>query len=264
MKPPLGAAADCEALIAGIADGAVDVVATDHAPHHEDEKNVAFQSAPFGIVGLETAVALVLDRLVAPGRIPLSRAVELLALRPHRILGIPGGDLRPGSPADITLIDLDAEMTVAPESFRTLGRSTPFAGARLRGGVGGPRSSAAGGSFRAERAGRDASAARVEARGGAGLPPPGGKSRFDPTRFSFPAVFRIRRIRRRRRCSRRGSPTATPGRSAPRWSGCSPGPGPARPGSAKRWRGKAETAPQAISPGFATVGHAAETWCASR
>ena len=121
MKPPLAADADREALLTAIADGTADAIATDHAPHHEDEKKLCFESAPFGIVGLETAVPLVLDRLVASGAISLPRAVRLLSTGPRRILGLPGGDLRPGSPADITLLDLEATSTIDPESFRSRG-----------------------------------------------------------------------------------------------------------------------------------------------
>lgn len=135
MKPPLAAEADRTALVEALADGTVDAIATDHAPHHEDEKCLAFQSAPFGIVGLETAVPLVLDRLVHSGAIPLARAVELLAVGPRRILGVPGGALAPGSPADLVLLDLDAAVTVRPAVFRSRGRNTPFAGWELRGGV---------------------------------------------------------------------------------------------------------------------------------
>ena len=135
MKPPLGSAADREALRAALADGTVDAIATDHAPHHDDEKKLCFQSAPFGIVGLETAAAVVLDRLVRPGAISLADAVRLLSVGPRRILGLPGGDLNPGSPADLTGLDLEATTTVDPDGFRSLGRSTPFRGLALRGQV---------------------------------------------------------------------------------------------------------------------------------
>lgn len=135
MKPPLAADTDREALLTALGDGTADAIATDHAPHHADEKKLCFQSAPFGIVGLETAVQLVLDRLVASGAISLARAIRLLSPGPRRILGLPGGDLRPGSPADITLLDLEATGTINPESFRSRGRSTPFAGLSLKGQV---------------------------------------------------------------------------------------------------------------------------------
>lgn len=135
MKPPLAAEADRVALVEALTDGTVDAIATDHAPHHEDEKRLAFQSAPFGVVGLETAVPLVLDRLVRPGAISLSRAVELLAVGPRRILGVPGGALAPGSPADLVLLDPDATISVRPGAFRSRGRNTPFAGWELSGAV---------------------------------------------------------------------------------------------------------------------------------
>lgn len=135
MKPPLASEADRAALTDAVRSGAVDAIATDHAPHHADEKKLCFQSAPFGIVGLETAVPLVLDRLVRPGTILLADAVRLLSTNPHRILGTPGGSLQPGSPADLTLLDLAGTTTVRPESFRSRGRSTPFAGLELRGQV---------------------------------------------------------------------------------------------------------------------------------
>src|SRR5215510_3096998 len=104
MNPPLREPADRDAMLAGIADGTVDVIATDHAPHHYDEKKVEFDRAPFGIVGLETAVSLSLDRLVHAGLIRLSRLVELLSVNPARILRVPGGTLSPGSPADLTIL----------------------------------------------------------------------------------------------------------------------------------------------------------------
>ena len=102
MNPPLREAADRDAMIAGIVDGTVDAIATDHAPHHYDEKQVEFDRAPFGIVGLETAVSLTLDRLLHSGLVRLPRLVELLSSNPARILEIPGGTLAVGAPADIT------------------------------------------------------------------------------------------------------------------------------------------------------------------
>jgi dihydroorotase len=135
MNPPLRAAEDRDAMIDGLADGSVDAIATDHAPHHYDEKMVEFDRAPFGIVGLETAVSLTLDRLVHAGRIPLKRAVELLSVNPARILGVAGGTLAPGSLADITVLAPDLAVTVAPATFRSRSRNTPFGGWTLRGGV---------------------------------------------------------------------------------------------------------------------------------
>ena len=135
MNPPLREAADRDAMLAGIADGSVDVIATDHAPHHHDEKHVEFDHAPFGITGLETAVSLCFDRLVHAGIVSVSRLVELLSVNPARILGVPGGSLAEGAPADITILAPDIEVTIAAQSMRSLSRNTPCDGWTLRGGV---------------------------------------------------------------------------------------------------------------------------------
>lgn len=128
MKPPVRSARDREALLAGLADGTIDLIASDHAPHHRDEKDQEFSLAPFGIVGLETTVSLCLDRLVRPGLISLARLVELLSAAPARLLRLAGGTLRKGSVADVTLLDLDRRVTVDPDSFRSKSRNTPFGG----------------------------------------------------------------------------------------------------------------------------------------
>jgi dihydroorotase len=133
MNPPLRERADVDALIEGIADGSVDAIATDHAPHHSDEKAVEFDRAPFGIVGLETCVPLVLDRLVHAGRISLSRAVELLSTSPARILKRPGGSLAPGAPADLTILAPDVVTVVAARALVSKSKNTPFDGWTLRG-----------------------------------------------------------------------------------------------------------------------------------
>jgi dihydroorotase len=135
MNPPLREAADRQALIEGLADGTIDAIATDHAPHHWDEKHVEFDRAPFGIVGLETAVPLLLDRIVHSGAVTLARLVELCSIAPARILGVPGGTLGEGSPADLTVLAPDLAVTVAPEKFQSKSRNTPFGGWTLRGGV---------------------------------------------------------------------------------------------------------------------------------
>src|SRR5687767_5660387 len=135
MNPPLREAADRDAMIAGIADGTVDAIATDHAPHHYDEKQVEFDRAPFGIVGLETAVSLSFDRLLHTGLIRLPRIVELLSSNPARILKISGGALSAGVPADITILAPDLKVRVDARSFRSRSRNTPFDGWELRGGV---------------------------------------------------------------------------------------------------------------------------------
>jgi dihydroorotase len=133
MNPPLRAEADRDAMLEGIADGTVDVIATDHAPHHADEKMVEFDRAPFGITGLETAVPLVFDRLVHTGRISIRRAIELLSTNPAQVLGVPGGTLALDAPADIVVLDPDRRVTIDAFSQRTRSRNTPFHGWELRG-----------------------------------------------------------------------------------------------------------------------------------
>ena len=135
MNPPLRGAADVEALLDGLADGTIDCVATDHAPHHFDEKLAEFDRAPFGVVGLETAVSVCLDRLVHAGHVSLGRLVGLLSANPARILGVEGGALTEGSPADVTVLAPDLPVTVDARAFRSLARNTPFDGWSLRGGV---------------------------------------------------------------------------------------------------------------------------------
>ncbi|HMA18082.1 MAG TPA: dihydroorotase, partial [Thermoanaerobaculia bacterium] len=142
MNPPLRERADVDALVAALEDGTIDAIATDHAPHHEDEKAVDFQTAPFGVVGLETAVSVIHDRLVRTGRLSLRRFVELFSIGPARAFGLPGGTLAPGSPADLTLFDPHKRWTVDPSRFLSLGRSTPFAGWEL---VGAPAATIVGG-----------------------------------------------------------------------------------------------------------------------
>ena len=133
MNPPLREASDVAALLEGAADGTIDAIATDHAPHHADEKAVDFDSAPFGVVGLETAAAVVHTRLVVPGRLSLARFAELFSAGPARCFALPGGSLAPGSPGDVTLFDPAARWNVDPDSFRSLSRNTPFAGWELTG-----------------------------------------------------------------------------------------------------------------------------------
>jgi dihydroorotase len=135
MNPPLREAADRDAMIEGLRDGSIDVIATDHAPHHADEKALEFDRAPFGIVGLETAVPLCVDRLVHAGLISMPRLVELLSTNPARVMRLPGGTLTDGGPADITILAPDAPVTVRAASFRSKGRNTPFEGWSLKGAV---------------------------------------------------------------------------------------------------------------------------------
>jgi dihydroorotase len=135
MNPPLREISDRDGMIAGLADGSIDAIATDHAPHHYDEKKVEFDHAPFGIVGLETAVSLTFDRLVHAGIIRLARMIELLSVNPARILRIPGGSLSAGVPADITILAPDLRVTIEAKQLRSRSKNTPFDGWELRGGV---------------------------------------------------------------------------------------------------------------------------------
>ena len=135
MNPPLREARDRDAMIAGIVDGTVDVIATDHAPHHYDEKNVEFDRAPFGIVGLETAVSITLDKLVRTKLITLSRMVELLSVNPAKILHVSGGTLSPGAPADITILAPDLKVTIDKTTLVSKSKNTPYHGWSFTGGV---------------------------------------------------------------------------------------------------------------------------------
>jgi dihydroorotase len=133
MNPPLRSEKDRLALLEGLLDGTIDCVATDHAPHTIDDKRVPYEEAAFGIVGLETAVALALDRLLGPGHVDLEQLVALFSTNPARVLGLAGGTLAPGSPADVTLLDLRRRRAVEPARFLSKSRNTPFAGWSLTG-----------------------------------------------------------------------------------------------------------------------------------
>ncbi len=128
MAPPLRTKRDMEALREGLADGTIDCIATDHAPHALSDKEDEYASAANGVVGLETAVSVLLDRLVKPGIIDLPTLVARCSSGPARLFNVPGGSLAPGAPADVTILDLDAAWTVEPSRFRSRSRNTPFAG----------------------------------------------------------------------------------------------------------------------------------------
>jgi dihydroorotase len=134
MSPPLRSAEHLEAVLAAIADGTIDAIATDHAPHHSDEKALEFDHAPNGITGLETAVGLALDRLVHAGVVGLERLVELCSTNPARIFNLEGrGTLRPGAWGDVTVLDPDLAWTFDAAGSRSKSRNTPFDGWRFRG-----------------------------------------------------------------------------------------------------------------------------------
>ena len=132
MNPPLRGREDREALVEGLADGTIEVIATDHAPHTAEEKLRGLARSAMGIVGLECAFPLLYRYLVLPGTIPFGRLVEAMALAPRRIFGLEGG-VEPGDEADFTVLDLEAEYRLDPATFRSKGRATPFAAWPVRG-----------------------------------------------------------------------------------------------------------------------------------
>ena len=134
MNPPLRSKEHREALLEGIADGTIDAIATDHAPHHFDEKNVEFDLAPFGVIGLETAFAVCYDTLVRRKVIDLAKLIDLMSTGPARVFRLPGGSLKRGSIGDVTILDLDGTTEVkAP--FVSKAMNSAFIGASLRGRV---------------------------------------------------------------------------------------------------------------------------------
>ena len=134
MNPPLRSQEHRDAVIEAIADGTIDAIATDHAPHHFDEKNIEFDLAPFGVIGLETAFSVCYDRLVRRRVIDLPRLIELMSSGPARAFNLPGGTLRPGSPADVTLLNLDERFQVT-NTFQSKASNSPFIGETLQGRV---------------------------------------------------------------------------------------------------------------------------------
>jgi dihydroorotase len=133
MNPPLREAADRDAVREGLRDGTIDVIATDHAPHHYDAKEREFDDAPNGIIGLETALGLAISELVDGGVLTLPNLVLRMSTLPARLFNLPGGTLATGAPADVVVFDPAAEWEVRPEQFHSKSRNTPFAGRRLRG-----------------------------------------------------------------------------------------------------------------------------------
>ncbi len=132
MNPPLRGRADREALLAGIADGTIEAIATDHAPHTAEEKSRGLVGSAMGIVGLECAFPLLYTHLVLPGVVSLERLVTLMAVNPRRLFGLEGG-VAAGDAADFTVLDLDARWEVDPAAFLSKGRATPFEGWRVQG-----------------------------------------------------------------------------------------------------------------------------------
>ena len=133
--PPLRTEKDVDEIKRGLSDGTIDVIATDHAPHAQEDKEVELQDAAFGMVGLETAVPLVMTNLVSSGVISISEAVAKMTIEPARLLGIEAPTLAPGAVADVTILDPEAEVVVRSAEFRSKGKNTPFEGCRLTGKV---------------------------------------------------------------------------------------------------------------------------------
>lgn len=132
MNPPLRGKEDRDALIAGLLDGTVDMIATDHAPHSAEEKGRGLEKSLMGIVGLETAFPVLYTHLVLPGVLTLEQLVERMSVRPRQVFGLPGG-LEPGQPADLAVLELTEEYEIDPGTFLSMGRATPFAGWKVRG-----------------------------------------------------------------------------------------------------------------------------------
>ena len=133
MNPPLRSESDRQALLEGLQDGTIEVIATDHAPHTSQEKEQEFDLAPFGVIGLETALGLTLTTLVASGLLTLSQAIVKLTREPARILKLPKGQITEGGDADLTVFDPNRERTVDASRFASKSRNTPFHGSRLKG-----------------------------------------------------------------------------------------------------------------------------------
>jgi len=136
VNPPLRSEEDVAAVREGLASGVIDIIASDHAPHSPDEKNREWDQAPFGVIGLETTLGLVLSFLVRPGILTLSQAIEKMTIMPATIFGLDvsgGGSLKPGVKADLTLIDLERKWKVDASRFYSKGRNCPFNGWELQG-----------------------------------------------------------------------------------------------------------------------------------
>ena len=135
MNPPLRSQTDVDVLCQGLSEGVMEAISTDHAPHGEEEKKKSIAEAPFGIVGSETAYALAVTHLVKKGYLTPMQLVERMSTAPHRILGVPGGDLSVGMPADITIADMDSEYVIDKDTFVSKGKNTPFHGHTVNGRV---------------------------------------------------------------------------------------------------------------------------------
>jgi dihydroorotase len=133
MSPPLRTDKDCEAILEGLRDGTIDVIATDHAPHAPEKKARELDQAPNGIIGLETLLPVCVVSLIEPGVLTWPQMIEKLTVNPAKVLGIDRGTLRPGAVADVTVIDPAAEWVIDAKKFRSKSRNSPYAGWKVRG-----------------------------------------------------------------------------------------------------------------------------------
>jgi dihydroorotase len=133
MNPPLRTAADVKACIEGVKDGTIDCLATDHAPHLAEEKELEFQYAPFGILSIECALALYIKALIEPGHIDWMKLIDLMSTRPARIVKLERGTLNEGAVADVTIIDPNMDWTIDIEAMKTKSRNCPFGGWKVKG-----------------------------------------------------------------------------------------------------------------------------------
>ena len=133
MNPPLRSEEDKQALLQGILDGTIDVIATDHAPHSAEEKSKGLAGSAMGVVGLETSFAVLYTKLVKSGFITLEKLIGLMSVNPRKLFDLPGGEIKEGEIADLALLDLDAKWIVDPDDFLSMGRATPFEGWQLQG-----------------------------------------------------------------------------------------------------------------------------------
>jgi dihydroorotase len=135
MNPPLRSDEDRIALLEAVADGTIDAIATDHAPHHSDEKMLEYDHAPFGVIGLETAFGVCLQVLYHSGKVPLNRVIEMLTIGAANVFSIPRGTLKKDAIADVTIFDPNRQWTVDPTQFKSKSRNTPYSGWKLQGAV---------------------------------------------------------------------------------------------------------------------------------
>ena len=133
MNPPLRTRADVDAVIGGLRDGTIDLLATDHAPHSPEKKMRELDQAPFGIVGLETLIPITVLGLIEPGHLTWPEVIRKLTVEPARLLNIPKGTLRPGADADVTIIDPETTWKIDPAAFHSKSRNTPYGGWEVRG-----------------------------------------------------------------------------------------------------------------------------------